>query len=272
MKQQTKPEARSYLFVPGNRPQRFSKALAAGADAVILDLEDAVGPHEKVQARNEVIQWLQGNAGVYVRINAADTRWFSEDVAALSRNKAVLGIVVPKATDAATLRFIGSNGHPDLVILPLLESALAFRALDEIAAAPRIDRLMFGTIDFQVDTGIVGDGEELSYFRSQMTLASRLAGIGTPVDGVTTALDDAGPIEEAARRARRFGFGGKLCIHPKQILPTHIAFTPTSEECEWSRRVVNAAEASAGSATVVDGKMIDAPVIERAKAILGAAR
>ena len=162
--------------------------------------------------------------------------------------------------------------HPDLAILPLLESAVGFRALDEIAAAPRVNRLLFGTIDFQVDTGITSDGEELSYFRSQMTLASRFAGIGTPVDGVTTSLDDARPIEEAARRARRFGFGGKLCIHPKQIFPTHMAFTPTSEEYKWARRVIDAAEASAGSATVVDGKMIDAPVIERAQVILGAAR
>src|SRR5271170_3371039 len=93
MKQQTKTEARSYLFVPGNRPQRFAKALAAGADAVILDLEDAVGPQEKEQARDEVIKWLQGDSKVYVRINAADTRWFSDEVAALSHNKAVLGIV-----------------------------------------------------------------------------------------------------------------------------------------------------------------------------------
>jgi citrate lyase subunit beta/citryl-CoA lyase len=272
MKQQTKTEARSYLFVPGNRPQRFAKALAAGADAVILDLEDAVGPQEKEQARDEVIKWLQGDSRVYVRINAADTRWFSDDVAALSHNKAVLGIVVPKATDAATLRFIGSDAHPDLAILPLLESAVGFRALDEIAAAPRVDRLLFGTIDFQVDMGITGDGDELSYFRSQMTLASRLAGIGTPVDGVTTSLDDARQIEEAARRARRFGFGGKLCIHPKQIFPTHTAFAPTSEEYKWARRVIDAAEASAGSATVLDGKMIDAPVIERAQVILAAAR
>jgi citrate lyase subunit beta/citryl-CoA lyase len=105
-----------------------------------------------------------------------------------------------------------------------------------------------------------------------MTLASRLAGIETPVDGVTTSLDDARQIEKAARRTRRFGFGRKLCIHPKQIFPTHMAFTPTSEEYKWARRVIDAAEDSAESATVVDGKMIDAPVIGRAQVILGAAR
>ncbi|NKJ48541.1 CoA ester lyase [Burkholderia sp. SG-MS1] len=271
MQTSKKPEPRSYLFVPGNRPERFSKALLAGADAVIIDLEDAVPPDEKERARDAVLDALNELAGVYVRINGAETKWFADDIAACAMHQAVKGIVLPKAAGVDTLRAIASRSHEGLTILPLLESAEGFNALDTISAAPRVGRLMFGTIDFQLDMGMMGDGEELAYFRSQMTLASRLAGLGTPVDGVTTALDDAAQIEHAARRARRFGFGGKLCIHPKQIAPIHLAFTPTDDERAWASRVLQAAEASAGSATVVDGKMIDAPVIQRAQAILAAA-
>jgi citrate lyase subunit beta / citryl-CoA lyase len=263
---------RSYLFVPGNRPERIPKALTAGADAVIVDLEDAVPPDHKDRARANVLDALHEPASVYIRINGADTAWFADDVAAFAAHRAVKGIVVPKAADLDALRSIASRAHDGLALLPLMESAAGFRSLDAMAAAPRVERLMFGTIDFQLDMGMVGDGEELSFFRSQMTLASRLAGLASPVDGVTTSLDDAADIERAARYARRFGFGGKLCIHPKQIAPTHLAFTPSDDECAWARRVLQAAQASSGAATVVDGKMIDAPVIERAQVILGALR
>ena len=266
------PEARSYLFVPGNRPERFAKALAAGADAVIVDLEDAVGPDEKVRARDAIIDWLKEPSSVYIRINGADTHWSEDDVAAFAQHRAVKGIVVPKSADPAVLRAISARAHDSLAILPLIESAAGFEALHAIAATERVERLLFGTIDFQLDMGIGGDGEELSYFRSQMTLASRLANIGSPVDGVTTTLDDAQQIEDAARRACRFGFGGKLCIHPRQIAPTHRAFTPSAQEQDWARRVLHAAEASAGCATVLDGKMIDDPVIQRARTILAALR
>jgi len=272
MQNKTSFAARSYLFVPGNRPERFSKALAAGADAVIIDLEDAVAPAEKIRARDAVLDWLQEPAAVYLRINAADTPWFADDIGAFAAHPAIKGIVVPKAADAGILNLIATCAHDSLRILPLLESAAGFKSLDAIAAASRVERLMFGTIDFQVDTGISGDGEELSYFRSQMTLASRLAGIGSPVDGVTTTLDDPQQIELAARRARNFGFGGKLCIHPLQIKPTHRAFMPTEEETAWARRVLQAAQHSAGTVTTVDGKMIDAPVILRAHSILSGLR
>lgn len=272
METNTHFEARSYLFVPGNRPERFAKALAAGADAVIVDLEDAVGPDEKIRAREAVLGWLHEPASTYIRINGAETPWFDDDVAAFANHRAVKGIVVPKSADAQVLQAIAARAHDMLAILPLIESAAGFKALDAIAAAARVERLLFGTIDFQVDMGIGGDGEELSYFRSQMTMASRLAQIGSPVDGVTTTLDDAQEVEDAARRARRFGFGGKLCIHPRQIVPTHLGFTPSQQEQEWAARVVQAAQVSAGSATVVDGKMIDAPVIQRAEIILAALR
>jgi citrate lyase subunit beta / citryl-CoA lyase len=270
-------EPRSWLFVPGDRPDRFAKALAAGADAVIVDLEDAVAPTGKTRARDAVTTWLDagGSAGhgcVYVRINSADTAWFADDVRAFAAHPEVRGIMLPKAADTSALAAVQSRSRAGLRLVPLLESAAGFAAIREIASPPGVERLAFGTVDFQVDTGIGGDGEELSWFRSLMTFASCVAGIGSPVDGVTTTIDDAEAIESAARRARRFGFGGRLCIHPRQIAPTHRGFAPALEERLWAQRVVEAAEASSGSATVLDGKMIDAPVIQRARLTLAAAR
>ncbi len=261
---------RSWLFVPGNRPERFAKALDSGADATILDLEDAVAIADKIAAREHVRAWLSAEHPVYVRINAADTPWFADDVAALSAHPGVAGFVVPKTESADGLRRASAGAHRGLKLLPLIETAKAFGALDEIAEAARVERLLFGTIDFQVDMGIIGDGDELLYFRSQLTLASRLAGIGAPIDGVTTTLDDPAVIERETRRARCLGFRGKLCIHPKQIAAVHAAFAYTSGEQAWARRVIDAADASGGSAVALDGKMVDTPVILKAHKILAA--
>jgi citrate lyase subunit beta/citryl-CoA lyase len=267
------PIRRSWLFVPGNRPERFGKACASGADAVILDLEDAVPSDEKHAAREHVANWLrererEAAVPVYVRINAASTPWFADDVATLGALRSLSGFVVPKTEDAATLHSAALGAADSLRLAPLIETAQAFAALPEIATAPRVERLMFGTIDFQLDTGIDGDGDELLHFRSQLTLASRIAGIAAPVDGVTTALDDAPRIEGDARRARALGFRGKLCIHPRQIAPVHAAFAWRDDEVAWAQRVVDAARASHGAAVALDGKMIDAPVIAKAHEIL----
>ncbi|AKM32338.1 aldolase [Pandoraea faecigallinarum] len=274
---QTLPIVHSWLFVPGNRPERFDKACACGAHAVILDLEDAVPPAEKHTAREHVLAWIRaraeatsvtGRVPVYVRINAVSTEWFEEDLAALSCLPGLDGLIVPKTEDAATLDKAARGATPSLRLVPLIETAKAFAALREIASAPRVERLMFGTIDFQLDIGIEGDGDELLYFRSQLTLVSRIAGIAAPVDGVTTALDDAALVEASARRARALGFRGKLCIHPRQIAPVHAAFAWRGDEIEWATRVIAAASASGGAAVALDGKMIDAPVIAKANEIL----
>ncbi|ODP32960.1 CoA ester lyase [Pandoraea sp. ISTKB] len=271
------PVIRSWLFVPGNRPERFDKACASGADAVILDLEDAVPPADKLAAREQVFRWLMArqtdaavpaHVPIYVRINAASTPWFEADVAALAGVSQLSGLVVPKTEDVATLARAAQGATSSLRLVPLIETAQAFAALGDIAKAPRVERLMFGTIDFQLDIGIEGDGDELLYFRSQLTLASRIAGIAAPVDGVTTALDDAALIEASARRARALGFRGKLCIHPRQVAPVHAAFAWRDDEIAWAERVVAAANASGGAAVALDGKMIDAPVIAKANEIL----
>ncbi|OWW18093.1 hypothetical protein AYR66_02885 [Noviherbaspirillum denitrificans] len=127
---------------------------------------------------------------------------------------------------------------------------------------------MFGSIDFQVDLGIEGDDEELLHYRSELVLASRLAGIAQPVDGVTTAIDNPDVLRKETLRARRFGFGGKLCIHPRQVEHVNAFFAPTQEEVAWARRVLAVAGNPDGAAVALDGKMVDRPVILKAQQVM----
>lgn len=256
---------RSYLFVPGDRPERYAKALAAGADAVIIDLEDAVAPLAKEGAREALRAWLNQQQPVLVRVNSADTAWFADDIR-LARLPGVAGIVLPKAErpdDIARLMQQGAQA-----VLPLIESALGFHHALELARQPGVERLVFGSIDFSVDLGLTEGVEELQYFRSQLVLVSRLAGILPPVDGVTTTLDDIARITDDTRRARRNGFGGKLCIHPRQVAHVNAAFAPSADEAAWAARVLQAVENTDGAAVALDGKMVDRPVILQAQAIM----
>jgi citrate lyase subunit beta/citryl-CoA lyase len=256
---------RSYLFVPGNRPERFDKACAAGADAVIVDLEDAVPPSEKAAARASVAAWLSPDKPVLVRINAHDTAWFEDDLQ-LCAAPGVAGIVLPKAeAEAAVMRVFGAGAS---TILPLIESGLGLWNAAVLARQPRVERLVFGAIDFSLDLNIQESHETLLYARSQLVLASRVAGIAAPVDGVTTSFDDPARVQADTLRARSLGFGAKLCIHPKQVAPVHQAFAPTAEELDWAARVVAAAEAARGGAVALDGRMVDRPVILIAQQML----
>jgi citrate lyase subunit beta/citryl-CoA lyase len=258
---------RSYLFVPADRPERYAKALASGADAVVVDLEDAVAPAAKEGARAALADWLAHGAGqpivrVIVRINAADTPWFADDLA-VARSPRVAAVMLPKAERRDDLARIAHE-----CLLPLIETAAGVDALREVARAPRVQRLVFGSIDLQADLGIAGDDQELLLFRSQLVLHSRLAGIAPPVDGVCTAIDDAAVLEAQTLRARRLGFGAKLCIHPRQVDAVNRGFTPSAEELAWARRVIAAAGAAGGSAVAVDGRMVDKPVLLRARALM----
>lgn len=241
----TSASARSWLFVPGNRPERFEKARAAGADAVIVDLEDAVPPDGKPAARDAVVAQLDAARPVWVRVNAADTAWFADDLAALAAHPGVAGVMLPKCDTRAQVDAVLAHAHRALELLPIVETATGIAGLDQVCAAPRVVRVAFGTLDFQVDLGIDGDGEALNAFRSRIVLASRLAGIAPPVDGVSTVIDDPAAIERHARYARGFGFGGKLCIHPKQIDAVHRAYAWTDAEQAWARRVLDASTRAA---------------------------
>ena len=258
--------ARSYLYVPGNRPDRFDKACAAGADAVILDLEDAVPAAEKAAARAAIAAWLSPGRAVLVRVNAADTEWFAADLAACD-SAGIVGVVLPKAEKIVDT-VVSLCRRNSVALLPIIETAVGLSNAAEVAATPGVQRLIFGTIDFQLELGIDGDGDELLAFRSQLVLASRLAGIQAPVDGPCTSWDDTDLVASDARRACKLGFGGKLCIHPKQVASVNAAFSPSEVEVTWARKVVEAAKRSGGAAVAVDGKMIDRPVILKAERLL----
>lgn len=264
----TNTPARSYLFVPGDRPERFDKAVAAGADAVIIDLEDAVAPADKVAARRHVLAWLASGKRAHVRINAAGSPWFDDDLA-LCAHPGLSGIVLPKAERVADVEAVAAAGA--CAILPLVESALGLWHALALCRIPGVQRLVFGSIDFCADTGIRESHETLLYARSQLVIASRVAGVQAPVDGVTVALSDDDVIGLDTLRARDLGFGAKLCIHPQQIQAVHAAFLPTSAELAWARKVRAAFQTSQGAAVAVDGRMVDRPVLLQAEQMLGEA-
>lgn len=257
---------RSYLFVPGNRADRFDKALAVGADALILDLEDAVPPSEKGSARDAIANWLRPEHRVIVRINGVGTEWFADDLNLLN-HPGIARVILPKAEQSDDIRVVQS-ARSELPVLPLIESAKGVDAIGDIVATSGVERLVFGSIDLQVDLGMQVEDEELLFFRSMIVLASRLGGLCAPVDGVCTALDDESRLRVETMRARRLGFGGKLCIHPRQVAVVANCFAPTDADIQWARRVVGADANSGGAAVRLDNKMVDRPVVLQAMAIL----
>jgi citrate lyase subunit beta/citryl-CoA lyase len=259
--------ARSLLFVPANRPERIAKAQRAGAHDVIVDLEDAVAPADKETARAALAQHLDAAAPVFVRVNGPETEWFARDIE-LCAQPGVAGVLVPKAEDVMQLHVTRQCVGPDKALFPLIETARGFDHARALAECGLAQRLTFGHIDFQLDLGIEGEQDELLYFRSQLVLVSRLAGLPGPIDGVSVAIDDTGRVRAETMYCKRLGFGGKLCIHPKQVPIVNACVIPSAEEQAWARRVLDAAAASQGSAVAVDGKMIDVPVIRKAEEIL----
>jgi citrate lyase subunit beta/citryl-CoA lyase len=266
--------ARSLLFVPGDRPERFDKAVAGGADLVLCDLEDAVAPPNKDQARAAVAGFL-GHHPAAVRINGVDSPWHEDDLDAVIAAAGLRAVVLPKADSLAALRATTARLPAGVALYALLESARGVRDADQIAEMPGVGRLLFGNIDFGLDAGVTAEDpleSELLYARSRIVVASRAAGLPPPVDGVTTDLYDPVVTRDAARRARNLGFGGKLCLHPKQVSVVNTAFSPDAEELRWARRVLEATADSGGAAIRVDGEMIDAPRVELARRLLAASK
>jgi citrate lyase subunit beta / citryl-CoA lyase len=265
---------RSWLYVPGDRPDRFAKAAASGADVVICDLEDSVGPANKALARDSVAAWLSGHRAV-VRVNGVDTPWHDDDVAALGNSPHLAGVMLPKSQEPEDIGRLGRRLGGRTELVPLVETAAGVANAAAIAADPQVSVLAFGSVDFALDLGIDDiDGEEqtvLLYARSALVIASRVAGIAPPIDGVTLSLADADAIRDDTRRARALGFGGKQCIHPRQVHEVNAVFTPSREAIAGAQRVIDAAEDSRGSAVQLDGQMIDRPRIDRARRVLAAA-
>lgn len=258
---------RSFLFVPGSRPERFEKARGSGGDAVILDLEDAVAPEDKDVARQQVAAWLAPERPVLVRINASSTPYYAQD-AELGKMRGVAGIVLPKAESAHDVIDLISRIKRKIPVYPLIESARGMWNALEIAKAPCVRQLMFGTLDFGADMNMEPEGDGLDTFRAQLTMISRIAGILAPVDGVTPSIDNDELLQAVTKKAKRLGFAGKLCIHPRQVSIVNRTFAPSDAELEWARRVLQAFGNANGAAVAVDGKMVDRPVFLKAQSIL----
>ncbi|WP_412065890.1 HpcH/HpaI aldolase/citrate lyase family protein [Rhizobium sp. SYY.PMSO] len=261
-------QPRSYLFVPGHRPDRFAKAAGSGAQRIILDLEDAVAPADKDMARQEVVRWLQlGGRGV-VRINAADSHWFDADLHAIADCPGA-EVMVPKAELPTMKKVI--HYLVDRSPIALIETVPGLVQAGEIASMKGVARLAFGNIDFSTDARMSPTSPALDQARFQIAIVSRHAGLPQPIDGVTTALNDDTALEADIARTRDFGYGGKLCIHPRQVGVVNARFGPSEDELSWARGVLDAVSKGGEGASQFAGKMIDRPVVERARYLLAAA-
>lgn len=261
---------RSALFVPATRPERIPKALASGADVVIVDLEDAVQESLKAQARSQLDAFLKSNpdARVLVRINAPGHVGQAADLQLCRRHPGVIGLLLPKVESAAQVALAAVCGKP---VWPIIESAQGLLALGEIALANGVERLSFGGLDLGLDLGLASGSAAaeriLDQARFAILLHSRSAQLAPPLDSVFPAIADVAGLRRAAQDARDMGFGGLLCIHPTQVAVVHEALLPAAEELAWAQRVM-AAGASGDGVFVVDGQMVDAPVIGRAQRLL----
>ena len=265
--EQTLPS--TYLFVPGDRPERFDKALASRAGAVIVDLEDAVAPADKARARASFVAWYRAatfGSRVLLRINDQSTPWFDDDIATI-RCTGVRGVVLPKVESAAQVERLGAALSPGGFVVALVETAKGIVNVDELACARRLQRIAFGTLDYALDLDLAGDDSGLAYPASRIALASRVACIAAPIAGVTPEIGDESKLLADFAFARACGFGAKLCIHPKQVDVIDAAMRPSAAETDWARRVVAAAESGQG-AVQIDGRMVDRPVIAKARRIL----
>lgn len=258
--------ARTWLFVPGSRPDRFDKAVAAGADMTIVDLEDSVAPADKTAARDAVVQWLDrrecgGPAGV--RINAADTPWHEDDLTTLTGRADV--IMVAKAEPGAMLEAVGRVA----AVVALVETATGVLDARAIARTPGVRRLALGSFDLATALGVdPRDSAALNLARSALVLASADAGLPAPIDGVHAAIDDVDALALEAEAARRLGFAGKLTIHPRQVRTVANAFTPSPDEIAWATRVLATVTDSTDAVVTIDGRMVDKPLIERSRRIM----
>jgi len=271
---------RSILFVPGNRADRFPRALAAGADAVVFDLEDGVEDGRKADARGAIAEWLAATPASrtarFVRVNASGSAWQAEDLVWLAGVSGhIEGVVLPKAESSADIERVAALA-PAGCVIPLLETARGIIGAVAIASAPAtIPALLFGAEDFTAELGIPRtlDGEELLLARSQVVLAAAAIGADA-IDAVFVDLAAPERLRQDAMRARALGFRGKMAIHPDQVATINGVFSPSADEIARARRLIDAADAArrqGEGAFRFEDRMVDAPVIARARRVLALA-
>ena len=270
---------RSLLFVPAIRPDRFEKAVATGADAVCLDLEDGVAFPQKEEAREKAVALLAGRtpcrAEIVLRVNEPASALGDGDLAAvLAAGVRPDALMVPKVGEPDTILALERRLAPALEGLPLvvqIETARGLAAAEAIAtASPNVAVLFFGAVDLSAELGCAIEWDALLYARSRVVAAAALAG----VDAMDTPFMDVAAtaqLGDEARAVRRLGFIGKAAIHPTQVPVIQAAFSPGADEIAWARRVVEAYEANEGGVLLVDGKLIERPVIASAQRILAVA-
>lgn len=262
----------SILFVPASRPDRIQKALDSGADAVIVDLEDAVAENLKASARASLDSFLAENpkARILIRVNGPNDENFGADLEMCRRHPNIAGIMVPKAETVGDLEKAAACGKP---LWPLVETSKGVLEIPRLVAFRGVVRLSFGALDLCAELGIdplsQGAKKMLDHCRCRLVLSSVAMGLTPPVESVYPDINDEAAIERTALHAREIGMTGMLCIHPRQLGPVHKAFGPKDEEVKWAQRIVNKL-ASSDAAFSMDGQMIDAPVIARARRVLAA--
>lgn len=260
----------TYLFVPGNRPERFAKALASGADRIILDLEDAVAPADKATARLAIAEWMKAAgvevlAKVLIRINDAATPWYADDLALAAQTR-IACVMLPKCESAAQISEVLKALPHAVRMLPLIETARGLLALPDVAATPGVAKLAFGSLDYMADLDIPAGSLALDHAAAQIAVASRAAGLPSPLAGVTPDLD-AARVSADMRHARTLGFRAKMCIHPSQIAAIRSALAPGAAELAWAEQVLAAWATSSGGAIQLNGRMVDKPVVLKAERI-----
>ena len=270
---------RTLLFVPGDRPDRIGRAIASDADAVAVDLEDAVAPAAKATAREYTVAAVRAAAprpNLFLRVNALDGPEFAADFDTLTALLPHLaGVLLPKAESAEEIRRLDGLLAGRVAVLPIVETARGVLAAPAIAAAsPGVATLVFGTLDLAADLGVTPtvEGRELLHARSHVVLATAAAGLPGPLDGPHAALDDTDGLVRASRLARELGFTGKVVLHPRQLAPVREAFAPTEAELARAREIVDASHEAGGAFRLADGTFVDAPVVRRAAALLGVDR
>jgi citrate lyase subunit beta/citryl-CoA lyase len=274
--------ARSYLYVPGDRPERLERAFLRKADQLIVDLEDAVAPAAKDFAVETVLDWLTTLTGkhapVWVRVNCGERG--HDEMRRLVAHASVAGFCLPKTETAEDLRaadqvieesLAGSGGGKprEIWLAPLLESASSIVNVHEIAAAPRVRMLHIGEVDLAADLGVTAgiNGDEFRYVRSLIVIASRAAKLCAPPAPVSVLIDDDGAFRTSTEQLKAMGFIGRACIHPGQVAIANEVFTVTSEEVSWARGIIDRAGENAGASRGENGSMVDEAVARRARAI-----
>jgi citrate lyase subunit beta/citryl-CoA lyase len=272
------------MFVPGSNPKKIQKALNVHSDVLIYDLEDAVAIREKESTRNIVKQTLKNYTDKisFVRVNGVSTSYFREDIYEIVTD-GLAGIVLPKTETREEVDLLDQllneleskrNIKSKIEIIPMIESAIGlFNAFEIASSSKRIKRMMLGSVDLalDIDAELTDEGTELLYARSHLVIASRAAGIESPIDAVFLDINDNGGLIKETQFVKKLGFKGKLIIHPNQIDTVNQIFLPTKFEIEEARHIIleyNKALEQGAGVVEVNGRMVDYPVVERAKKII----